>query len=94
MVDSTRDVTQRRNAVRALSKTQAGATAVLNLARNGHRVLLLEAGEDKGKTQNYQVPAFHPLSTEDPSMRWDYFVKNLLGAEPPTEYQIGKPPVP
>jgi dipeptidyl-peptidase-4 len=21
--------------------------------------------------------------------RWDYFVKNLLGAEPPTEYQIG-----
>jgi hypothetical protein len=25
--------------------------------------------------------------------RWDYFVKNLLGAEPPTEYQIGQPPV-
>jgi dipeptidyl-peptidase-4 len=23
--------------------------------------------------------------------RWDYFVKNLLGAEPPKEYQIGKP---
>ena len=22
--------------------------------------------------------------------RWDYFVKNLLGAEPPKEYQIGK----
>ncbi len=21
--------------------------------------------------------------------RWDYFVKNLLGAEPPKEYQIG-----
>jgi dipeptidyl aminopeptidase/acylaminoacyl peptidase len=26
--------------------------------------------------------------------RWDYFVKNLLGAEPPKEYLIGKPPVP
>jgi dipeptidyl aminopeptidase/acylaminoacyl peptidase len=26
--------------------------------------------------------------------RWDYFVKNLLGAEPPKEYQIGKPPAP
>jgi dipeptidyl-peptidase 4 len=25
--------------------------------------------------------------------RWDYFVKNLQGAEPPKEYQIGKPPV-
>jgi dipeptidyl aminopeptidase/acylaminoacyl peptidase len=23
--------------------------------------------------------------------RWDYFVKHLLGAEPPPEYQIGKP---
>jgi dipeptidyl aminopeptidase/acylaminoacyl peptidase len=28
--------------------------------------------------------------------RWDYFVRNLLGAEPPREYEIGKqnPPVP
>ena len=25
--------------------------------------------------------------------RWDYFVKNLLGAEPPKEYQVGKPGV-
>jgi dipeptidyl aminopeptidase/acylaminoacyl peptidase len=25
--------------------------------------------------------------------RWDYFVKNLLGAEPPKEYQIGRPRV-
>ncbi|NJD20027.1 MAG: S9 family peptidase [Gemmatimonadetes bacterium] len=24
--------------------------------------------------------------------RWDYFVKNLLGAEPPKEYEIGKKP--
>jgi dipeptidyl aminopeptidase/acylaminoacyl peptidase len=23
--------------------------------------------------------------------RWDYFVRHLLGAEPPKEYQIGKP---
>ena len=53
-----------------------GGPLASNLARNGHRVLLLEAGEDKGNTQNYQVPAFHPLSTEDPSMRWDYFVKH------------------
>ena len=25
--------------------------------------------------------------------RWDYFVKNLIGAEPPKDYQIGKPRV-
>jgi dipeptidyl aminopeptidase/acylaminoacyl peptidase len=25
--------------------------------------------------------------------RWDYFVEHLLGAEPPKEYQIGRPPV-
>ena len=24
--------------------------------------------------------------------RWDYFVRHLLGAEPPKEYQIGRPP--
>ena len=26
--------------------------------------------------------------------RWDYFVQNLLGAEPPKDYEIGKRPVP
>jgi hypothetical protein len=25
--------------------------------------------------------------------RWDYFVKNLMGAEPPKEYEIVPPPV-
>ena len=24
--------------------------------------------------------------------RWDYFVRHLLGAEPPPEYRIGRPP--
>jgi hypothetical protein len=24
--------------------------------------------------------------------RWDYFVKNLMGAEPPKEYEIKGPP--
>lgn len=53
-----------------------GGPLAANLARNGHRVLLLEAGRDNGSLLNYQVPAFHPLSTEDPAMRWDYFVKH------------------
>jgi dipeptidyl aminopeptidase/acylaminoacyl peptidase len=25
--------------------------------------------------------------------RWDYFVKHLLGAEPPPDYQIGRRPI-
>src|SRR5262249_22940728 len=57
-----------------------GGPLAANLARNGHRVLLLEAGEDKGDKLTYQVPAFHPQSTEDPEMRWDYFVKHYSDA--------------
>jgi hypothetical protein len=26
--------------------------------------------------------------------RWDYFVKYLMGAEPPKEYQMAAPPPP
>ncbi len=53
-----------------------GGPLAANLARAGHRVLLLEAGEDRGEEEVYQVPAFHPQSTEDATMRWDYFVKH------------------
>lgn len=53
-----------------------GGPLACNLARNGHKVLLLEAGDDRGNNTDYQVPAFHALSTEDPTMRWDYFVRH------------------
>lgn len=53
-----------------------GGPLAANLARNNHRVLLLEAGEDQGGNINYQVPAYHGFSTEDPAMRWDYFVSH------------------
>lgn len=53
-----------------------GGPLAANLARNGHKVLLLEAGDDQGANKNYQVPAFHAASTEDPDMRWDFFVKH------------------
>lgn len=53
-----------------------GGPLAANLARNNHRVLLLEAGDDQGGNINYQVPAYHARSTEDPAMRWDYFVKH------------------
>src|SRR5438874_8356914 len=53
-----------------------GGPLAANLARAGHKVLLLEAGDDQGANINQQVPAFHARSTEDESMRWDYFVRH------------------
>jgi choline dehydrogenase len=52
-----------------------GGPVACNLARAGYTVLLLEAGGDpEGLT--YQVPAFHGLATEDPELKWDYFVRH------------------
>ncbi len=53
-----------------------GGPLAANLARQGLKVLLLEAGDDQGKNVNYQVPTFHPKSTEDDAMRWDYYVRH------------------
>ena len=53
-----------------------GGPLASRLAQHGHRVLLLEAGGDPGDKLAYQVPAWHFLASEDPSMRWDYFVNH------------------
>jgi choline dehydrogenase len=50
-----------------------GGPLAANLARAGKHVLLLEAGGTDDNA-NYQVPCFHALATEDPALRWDYFV--------------------
>lgn len=57
-----------------------GGPLAANLARQGHKVLLIEAGDDRGANADYQVPAWHTLSTEDEDMRWDFFVKHYEGA--------------
>ncbi|BCA53121.1 choline dehydrogenase [Nitrospira sp. KM1] len=46
-----------------------------NLAEAGYSVLLLEAG-GAYEDANYSVPAFHPLSTEDQNLQWNYFVRH------------------
>jgi len=51
-----------------------GGPLAARLARLGHKVLLLEAGGDPGGRLTYQIPAWHALASEDPAMRWDYFV--------------------
>jgi choline dehydrogenase len=58
-----------------------GGPLAANLARNGFRVLLIEAGDDPGKLDVYKTPVFHARSTEHPDMRWDYFVEHYSDQE-------------
>ncbi len=52
-----------------------GGPLACNLAKAGLRVVLLEAGGD-AEPWNYQVPAFHPNASEDPRLKWDFFVRH------------------
>lgn len=44
------------------------------LAIAGHKVLLIDAGDDQGNATRQMVPALQLQSTEYEPMRWDYFV--------------------
>ena len=64
-----------------------GGTVAARLAEAGRSVLLLEAGGDPGKVadprlpEDYQVPAFHAFASENPAMRWDFFVRHYADAQ-------------
>jgi choline dehydrogenase len=55
-----------------------GGTVAARLAEAGMRVVVLEAGGDPregpGLPEDYDVPAFHTLASENPAMSWDFFV--------------------
>lgn len=67
-----------------------GGTLAARLAEYGHTVLLLEAGGDPRKLQggdaidpntnrlpdDYDVPVFHAISSENQAMKWDFWVKH------------------
>ena len=67
-----------------------GGTVAARLAERGFRVLVLEAGGDPRTLQggdaqdpngnrlpdDYDVPVFHPQSTENEAIKWDYFVRH------------------
>ncbi|EKE73659.1 GMC family oxidoreductase [Gallaecimonas xiamenensis] len=66
-----------------------GGTLAARLAENGMKVLVLESGGDPVKLkggdalskdnrlpEDYQVPVFHAISTENDAMKWDYFVRH------------------
>jgi choline dehydrogenase-like flavoprotein len=67
-----------------------GGTVAARLAESGFRVLLLEAGGDPRQLEgsdpqnpgtnalpeDYDVPAFHSLATENEALKWDFFVRH------------------
>jgi len=65
-----------------------GGVVAARLAEAGHTVLLLEAGGDPKSLQgggplgpdrlpeDYEVPTFHAMSTENEAMKWDFFVRH------------------
>jgi choline dehydrogenase len=65
-----------------------GGVVAARLAEAGHTVLLLEAGGDPKKLQgdgpvsknrlpeDYEVPTFHPMASENDAMKWDFFVRH------------------
>src|SRR5258708_1699339 len=63
-----------------------GGTVAARLAEAGMDVVLLEAGSDCRETnaarlpEDYEVPAFHALASENPAMRWDFFVQHYADA--------------
>ena len=56
-----------------------GGPLAARLAENGMRVLLLEAGDQGASgpdSDDYAVPVFNGLATEDPAMSWEFFVRH------------------
>ena len=71
-----------------------GGTVAARLAEKGFRVLVLEAGGDPRKLtganpvsgganalpEDYDVPGFHALASENEALRWDFFVRHYADA--------------
>lgn len=59
-----------------------GGTVAARLAEAGMEVILLEAGGDPVAEReerfpcDYDIPAFHPLASENPAMAWEYWVEH------------------
>jgi choline dehydrogenase len=58
-----------------------GGPLAANLARQGHSVLLLEAGAEAGGKTEYTVPVLHPTATETPDLAWHYYVDHYASKD-------------
>ena len=54
-----------------------GGPLAANLAKAGHKVLLLETGGAE-EPDEYKVPVLHAASTEDKRLRWWFFVRHYM----------------
>ncbi len=52
-----------------------GGPLAANLAKAGYAVLLMEAG-GRDENLNSQIPVFHGKASEDPAIKWDFYVKH------------------
>ncbi|KAM7211977.1 GMC oxidoreductase [Rhypophila decipiens] len=77
-----------------------GGTIAANLARAGHSVLLLEAGDDQSNNTNSEIPALFPQAFVDPLLRWDFFVNDTRASRnkhatwwrPDGSFYVGREP--
>ncbi|KAJ4347789.1 uncharacterized protein N0V89_009159 [Didymosphaeria variabile] len=53
-----------------------GGPLAARLAVAGHKILLIDAGDDHGNATQYQVPALQLQATEYEPMQWDYFINH------------------
>ena len=63
-----------------------GGPLAANLAKNGFKVLLMEAGDDPCSQDEagrlmYEVPIFHGASTEYSACAWNYYVRHYSSDE-------------
>ena len=69
-----------------------GGVLAGRLAEAGRRVLVLDAGDDPVKPHDdslasrllppdYLVPAFHPFASENPGLKWDFWVRHYASTE-------------
>jgi dipeptidyl aminopeptidase/acylaminoacyl peptidase len=58
------------------------ADALIKAGKDFDLLVFPQARHGYGADNNYMM-----------RRRWDYFVRHLMGAEPPKEYQIGRPPI-
>jgi len=52
-----------------------GGPLAARLALAGHKTLLIDAGQDEGALEDYQVPLLYSWAPENPAMNWNYFVR-------------------
>ncbi|KAF4509481.1 hypothetical protein G6O67_003653 [Ophiocordyceps sinensis] len=58
-----------------------GGPLAARLAKYGHKVLVVEAGDDQTDSYLYQVPGLNLRASEHDSMAWNYFVNHYSDLE-------------